>query len=194
MLKHFKKASCKDFDVFSVDTIGDGSCFLHSVLFCFSKKYRKIDVKSKIKMVRELRHDLSNVLSEKNEETGKTYYQELSRGEIEELSKEIPEMKLIFMKKYLASNHWLNIFFLEFISNQLNIDIYILNSKDGSIYKTGDDEIYFKGRNSVIIKYIEEAHFESCGVAYDNKLETFFDPDCFIVRQLRGKLSKGKKV
>ena len=54
------------------------------------------------------------------------------------------------MKNHLCSRKWLNIFYLELISNQLDIDIIIINEKNRKIYKTGDSELLIKGRNTVL--------------------------------------------
>ena len=34
----------------TIDTIGDGSCLLHSVLYSFNNKYRKLGFNERIKM------------------------------------------------------------------------------------------------------------------------------------------------
>jgi len=167
----------------TVDTIGDGSCLLHSVLYSFNRKYRNSNFNDRIKMVDEIRKELSKVLEEK--ENDKTYYQNLSRGEIEEISKFLNEMSIEYMKKYLCSRKWLNIFYLELISNQFNIDIIIINEKNRKIYQTGDKELLLKERNTVLINYIEDTHFESIGMVTPGGIKTFFSPDSQVIRDLR---------
>ena len=176
-----------------LDTIGDGSCFLHAILQSFSKKYRKMNEREKIKMVMEIRHNLSNVLLETNPETNKTYYQDLSRGEIEEISQFVEQMKLDHMKNYMNSRKWINFTFLEFISEQFDIDIYIFNDKDNSIYYTGDPDLYYKGRDSVLVNYIEDCHFESIAMLDDQKLHTFFSKDSEIIKKLKNHVMKKSK-
>jgi hypothetical protein len=184
-----EKFKIKDIDAetLSFNTIGDGSCLLHSLLFCFNKTYRKGDIKTKVKLTRDLRNNLSKVLRETNKKTNKTYYEELSRGEIKELSKELPQLKLNYMEKYLNSNNWLDIFYIELISNQLEVDIYIINN-NGEVYNLGDNDIYYKNRKSVILKYIDQAHFEAVGIKF-NKIETLFDNNFFIIKKLRDKMN-----
>lgn len=177
----------------SFKTLGDGSCLLHSLLFCFNKTYRKSNVSERLKISRDLRNNLSKVLKEENKITKKTYYEELSRGDIGNISKEIPQMRLKYMEKFLLSNNWLDIFYLELISNQLDLDIYIINS-DGSFYQLGDKEIFYKNRRSVIVKYIDQAHFEAVGLVINNKkVETLFNPEFSLIKKLKEKL-KMKKV
>ena len=155
----------------TIDTIGDGSCLLHSVLYSFNNKYRKLGFNERIKMSDTMRRNLSEVLDEKEDE--KTYYQNLK------------EMDIGYMKHHLCSRKWLNMYYLELISNQLDIDIIIINEKNRKIYKTGDNELLLKGRNTVLINYIEEAHFESIGMVTPQGIKTFFSSDSQVVRDLR---------
>lgn len=167
----------------TIDTIGDGSCLLHSILYSFNEKYRSSGFRERTKMVDNLRKDLAEVLEER--ENDKTYYQNLSRGEIEELSKVLNEMNKDYMKRYLCSRKWLNMFYLELISNQLDIDIIIINEKNRKIYKTGDNELLLKGRNTVLINYIEEAHFESIGMVTPEGTKTFFSFSSKVIQDLK---------
>lgn len=167
----------------TIDTIGDGSCLLHSILYSFNVKYRNSNFRERTNMVDELRKNLAEVLEEIEDD--KTYYQNLSRGEIEELSKVLNEMNKDYMKKYLCSRNWLNIFYLELISNQLDIDIIIINEKNRKVYKTGDNELLLKGRNTVLINYIEDSHFESIGMVTPEGTKTFFSPVSKIIQDLR---------
>ena len=170
-----------DFVVF--ETIGDGSCFIHSVLLSFNKEYRDLDQGGRRLMVAKLRSDLSDVLSEKTGE--KTYYEKLSRGQIKELSDVLPEMKLHHMQRYLKSRNWITMFYLELISDQLDIDIIIIDEKTKKVYQTGDKEIYYKNRETVIINYIEDAHFESIGVKVGKRAVTLFSPECELIVKMK---------
>ena len=163
-----------------INTIGDGSCFLHSILYCFNKTYNEINQNDKITYVRKIRYCLSQCLEENNY----AIYNSLSREEIGEISKFIPELQIENMKAYLNSNNWLNIFFLELISTLFDIDIYIIDSHTKDLYKTGDKEIYYKKRNSVIIYYIRDTHFESVSVTTDDGDKTFFTHDSYIIQSL----------
>ena len=181
-----KKLKIKNlpYDFVILSTIGDGSCFLHSVLLAFNKKYIESDNKERKKIVYKLRKDLSKVLEEK--ENDKSYYENLSRGEIEELSLALPDLKIDKMKKYLNSHNWINIFYLELISNQLNIDILIYNQRSKKFYTTGDEEIYHRGRNTIILNYIENFHFETIGINL-GETKTLFTFDCKIIQDIKKK-------
>ena len=182
-MKNRFKIESLPYNFITIDTIGDGSCLLHAILFSFNRSYRNSNYLSRINMVHDLRRNLAEVLEE--QENDKTYYQNLSRGEIEELSKFLGDMKLSNMKKHLCSSRWLNIFYLELISNQLNIDIIIINEKNRKIYQTGDKELLLRNRNTVLINYIEDAHFESIGIETSDGISTFFSPNSKVIKDLR---------
>lgn len=168
-----------------INTIADGSCFLHAVLQCFNSAYINMNNRQRREYVKKIRYYLSESLSENNEEI----YKKLSRNEIENISEAIPELKIENMKDYLKSNKWLNIFFLEFIANVFDIDIYIIDSHTKDLYRTGDNEIYYKKRNSIIIYYIRDLHFESVSVPTKEGDKTFFSHDSYIIQKLYKKLN-----
>ena len=167
-------------NMYSLNTIGDGSCMLHAIFQCFNSDYLNLkDDYEKMLMVHDFRKFLSEQLDvDKN-------YEKLSRGEITEISNNIPQLNKENMKRYLNSSKWLNIFFLEYISNILDIDIYIYDDTTKEIYKTGDDEIYFKGRKSIIIRYYREAHFESICIDTPDGYKTLFSNDSYIIKEIK---------
>ena len=87
------------FNFKKINTIGDGSCFLHSILQAFSKKYIKSSNNERRKIVRELRTNISKYLDETN------IYDKLSRGQLKEICEVIPLMKKENMKLLEQSIH-----------------------------------------------------------------------------------------
>lgn len=186
-----KKIKIKElpYDFVVLNTIGEGSCLLHSILQGFNKTYLHSSNTERRKIVKNLRFYLSKVLDEKEKKS--TYYNNLSRGEIGEISKFVPSLKKENMEKYLNSYNWLDQRFLELISNQLNIDILIYDQYKNNFYITGDNEIYLKGRNTVLINYLSETHFETMGVI-NNKINTFFSPDSPVILDIKNNFYKKK--
>jgi len=169
------------YQLYSIATLGDGSCFLHSILYCISDHYRKLDKVEKIKFVRELRNDLADSLPE--------YYSKLSRGKLKEISKVISETKLEKMQSFLRSREWFNQLYIEYVSDILDIDIYIVDYQKRELYNAGDDELFYKGRGSVIIGYYREAHFESLSLKKNNgENVTFFSPKSKMILELNSLL------
>jgi len=170
------------YDLVTLPTPGDGNCFLHAILACCNNKYNLLNNNEKSKFTRLLRNDLATILDVSVDNS--TFYQKLSRGQAEEIAKYITEMRKDYMQSYLRSNNWLNASFLEFFSIIFDINIVIVSVKEKDIYRTGDKELLFKKRNTILVNYIDQAHFESIGIETPNGLKTIFHPESEIVKIL----------
>lgn len=181
----------------NISTIRDGSCFFHALIMSFYEPYQKNKVDRK-KFVRELRKNLANELSNTvkyggkyddmsgiNDETNKfrdeanqkTYYETISEGNLPELSKDFPNLKLENMKKELDSSMAIDQIYNEFISNIISRDIYILNYQEKDVNAVGSyiDKIY-KNRESTVILY-RPGHYELVGlIEPGNILRLSFSP------------------
>jgi len=150
------------YDFKPLETIGDGSCLVHAILQAFSKEYNnfKSDIE-KIKLVKQVRFHLSEILELKIE-GNKNIYQYLSRGELQDLGKIIPEAKLEYMKRYLNSNNFLTLQYVELLSEIFDINIIFISEKEKDIYHSGDNQLLFKkDRETIFVNYIEQTHFET---------------------------------
>jgi hypothetical protein len=173
----------------SLSTIGDGSCFLHSVVAGLCPQYHKLSKKDKMTLAKAIRHDLALTLKDD------PIYKSLSRGEIEEISKNIKEMSQQYMQAYLVSGHWINMSFIELISNVLDVNIIIVSHRTKDFYYSGDPEIYFKkNRDSLFIYYYEDAHFESMHVETVEGFKSLFSPQSNIVKDCMKRLFRNKVV
>lgn len=173
-----------DYDFQPIKTIGDGSCLIHAILQAFSKEYNKLNNDFlKSKLVREVRFHLSNILSlQVPEENNKLVYQILSRGEFENISKEIPETNIDYMKQYLNSNNFLTLQYVELLSEIFDINIVFISENKKDIYHCGDKELLFKeNRDTIFINYIEEAHFETIKI----NEKTLFYKDDEIIKNIK---------
>jgi hypothetical protein len=198
------KGPFEKFNLIRIRTDMDGSCFFHAIAKAYFKPY----IVGKIgnapfnrkEFIKNLRKDLSKALGMKvkpEDSKSKTYYQTLSNGELEKKAVEIPECSLEYMQKELKTfTKPISNVYNEFISNQLNIDIYILDAKKKDVYMTGTDErILYKNRKSVILLYIESkkgiGHYELVGLL-DKKehVETFFEPDSLIILNIRKRMKE----
>ena len=132
-----------------INTIADGSCFFHAVIQSFyqpyiqgyySDKSHPLDRRS---FVRNFRKELSETLDTSITFIGNddiTWYDHLSRGNLKENSKDIEEYSLESMKKELDSDEPVNNLYLEFISELLELDIYIIDGENYKPYITGHDD------------------------------------------------------
>jgi len=170
-----------------IRTIGDGSCLIHAILQGFSMKYNNLNSDNeKSKLVRETRFHLSEILEVplKNY-NNKKIYQILSRGELEEISKELPEASIEYMKKYLNSSNFLTLQYVELLSEIFDINIIFISEKEKDIYYSGDNELLFKDkRDTVFINYIDEAHYETLKINH----KTLFNYDDNLVVDVKNKI------
>ena len=182
----------KDFNLIRIRTDMDGSCFFHALAKAYFKPYilGKIDNEpfDRKEFIKNLRKDLSKKLGMKK--GNKTYYELLSKGELAKTSKEMPQYSLENMQKELDSYSPVSNIYNEFISNQLNLDIYILNSETKDVYMTGTDEILlYKNRRSVVILYLP-GHYELIGVMYKDGVETVFSPNSKFIGKIRKRMKE----
>lgn len=183
---------------------GDGHCMLYSIVNAYHIAFfhgRDGDKEiSRPKMLRSLRNNLADRLAEpadiENDPEGPTHYQILSRGQLSSISKEMPRYQLNKMQEELRSNCYLDNLYLEYISNILDKDIYILNGTTADVQMLGDNNhngIYYKGRNSVVLLYLSNAqHYETIGIqkgqGKDLKIYTYFRPDHPFIEKLRNRM------
>jgi hypothetical protein len=177
-----------------IRTEADGSCFFHAIANAFFPAYRegKLNGKpiSKHEMIRGLRRDLSLRLAQPVDPLnpdGPIHYDLLSRGQLHELSKDVPSYTLENMQKELDSDRPVNITYMEFISNQLNKDIYILNLNDRDVQLTADSEIFYKNRDSIVLLYMP-GHYELVGVKQRDKIVTYFTPNHPFIQAIRRRM------
>lgn len=178
-----------NYDFVRIKAIGDGSCMFHSILQAFNKSYINSSTSEKIEITRQFRNDLSDILDK--EIDGKICYNQLSRGNLEEFSKTVPETSLKNMKKSLKSREWGDFRFLELISNILDLDIYIIYDDTMDIYNTGDPELFYKNRDSIIILNNSNVHFDTVGIKTKNGTRTLFNSTEPVIKELRSKMYKG---
>ena len=173
----------------------DGSCFFHAI----AKSYCKTYIEGKINdmpinrrtFIRDLRKDLANMLGERIEpNTELTFYESLSRGQFKNFGIELPQYNFENMKNLLDSDQSIGNEYNEFISNVLHKDIYILDALKQDVYITGnDDDILYKGRESIVILFIP-GHYELLGIQYGNNIQTLFDYNHPFIHSIRSRIRK----
>ena len=174
-----------EFDLVRVSCEMDGSCMFHAIAKAYFKPYimGKVGdgVFDRSEFVRNLRKDLSLALP--------AAYPKLANGELEEISKTMPKYSLKNLQKELDSNSPVSNYFNEFISNQLNIDIYILDAKTKDVYMFGADlKLLYKNRKSVVILYLP-GHYELIGLLKDQStVETYFSPTHPLIKKIRERI------
>lgn len=181
-------------DLVRIRTESDGSCLFHAIAKSYYKPYiiGKIGgmAMNRKKFIRQLRADLSYKLAEAVDPIDPdslTWYETISRGKLPELSKDLPEYSLENLQKLLDSNKSLGNIFNEFLSDQFDKDIYILDGMKKDVYITGDDsDILYKNRPSIVIYYLPH-HYELVGLKQDNNIQTLFEPDHPLIIAIRNR-------
>lgn len=178
-------------------TIGDGSCFFHAIMNAINKVYRSERSNSIVitrgDIVKNLRKALGYRLSEPavpNGEPTDTHYHRLGGGSLKLMSVGSPQYRILEMQARLRNpNQHVGNEYNEFISDQLNIDIYILDGTTRDIYMTGDDwDRLYKNRDSVVLLYMP-GHYELVGLLTDRGTDvTLFKFDHPFIKAIRARM------
>lgn len=168
-----------------IPAIGDGSCFFHSLLLAISDRYSRLDYKSKRALVVEVRRQISHDLDEAK-------YNSLSNGELGAVSEHLKghiDLSIDGLRESLDSHDFVGQEFIELVSNEFDVDIYIVDLDKSTMYHLGDTSIYLKRRRSVIIGYSESnEHYDLVGLQTASGVATLFSPDHEVIQTLRGLL------
>ncbi len=188
-------------DMIRIRTDLDGNCFFHALSKAYFKPYitgktKEGKIFNRGEFVKNLRTDLSKMLNNKidpNNAQSSTWYETMANGEWVEDSNNIPELSLKFMQNELASNASISHVYNEYISDQLDKDIYILDVEKKDVYMTGtDDALLYKNRNSIIILYLP-GHYELIGIKdSQNYIQTIFSPDSKIIQIIKKRMKEIK--
>ena len=184
-----------------IRTIADGSCYFHAIANGYYIPYRTGISKTgqsvnRQEIVRSLRRDLAVKLGSRVDPTDATsprYYDLLGRGQVSTFAKDaqMDEYSLENMQKILDSSISVDHSFHEFVSNQLNKDIYMLDWEKQDVYVLGDDDdLYYKKRPSLVLLY-QPGHFELVGTRGDNgHIMTYFHPEDPFILAIRQRLQR----
>lgn len=179
-----------------VFTIGDGSCLFHGVISSFFSPYRKGELSGRPldrrAFVLKFRQELADKLAEPASpgDPSISWYQLLSRGQLPEFSRTVPEFSLPAMQAELRSGGSVDNKYNELLSEILNKDIYLLSSETKDLYITGNDsDILFKDRDSIVILY-NRGHYEVVGVRdpSNSAITLLFKPDDPFIESIRTRM------
>lgn len=171
-----------------IATIGEGSCFIHAVLKGFYRAYQENNLAlSRLNTAAKIRRDLAITLGmEDPQYPGHTYWETSARGAFprmvmqqindEDLVRQLGlDYSLAGIQRLLNSTSWLGDEVYSFISNALNIDIYILRATRSNLFPhvhTRRPEINRGG----IVVIGNTHHYEVLAVNTDAGFQTVFYP------------------
>lgn len=177
-------------------TPSDGNCLFHAIANSFFVPYHTEILNGKKISRREIityfREELSDKLSEKidNSPNSQTYYDTLNEGNTHKFSKNVPEFSIDYMKEQLKSSVAIGYGYIEFLSNVLDKDIYILDGSRFGIYISDELPLTIKGTRSSIILYYDNGHYELIGIQDNDLFHTIFSHEHSFVRFLYNIVSK----
>ena len=172
----------------------DGSCFFHSIAKSYFKPYimNTLNI-TRRDFIKQLRKDLAVKLGSKvdpRDPDSPLYYDLLSRGNLRDFSETLPQYSLINIQNELDSDEPVDNVYNEFISDQLDKDIYVLDMTKHDVYVTGsDDDILYKGRPSIVILYLP-GHYELVGLNDNGVIRTLFGPDHDLILAIRDRMDE----
>lgn len=170
-----------------IATPGDGHCLFHAIVNAFFPRYCNSKPEEKVKIVIAFRKELSEQLA--------IHYDRINKGITADFGKDVPEFSLSHMQKELNSNNSIGYGYIEFIGNTIEKDIYVLDGQNQDIYGLYKSDHSLSptngNRDSIVLCYINENHFELVGIKGKNgMIDTHFACSHSFIRFLHNRISK----
>ena len=186
-------------DLVRIATIGDGSCFIHAVLKAFYKPYQDNDDASyRLDVASVVRRDLAICLGMDNPDyPGHTYWETAGRGSfprmvMQQISDEdlVGDLRVDYsltgLQRLFNSYNQLGDEVYTFVSDILNVDIYVLRATKDDLYPHLHTRRANVPRNGIVI-IGNLVHYEVLAVDGEDELfQTVFAPDDPFLEALTG--------
>ncbi len=183
-----------EFELIILNVEGDGHCLFHSLLLAFftpyiNEKYNEGEV-TRLTLVKKLREDLANKLGTfvPGSKTIR-HYDLLYNKNINYFAEHVHEFTLINMQQTLNSNQSIGYGYLEFICDQINKDVYIIDGHTLTLYQSDEASLLIKNRLSIILFYLP-GHYQLVGLKSGDEVVTHFKPTHPFIRYLNDCLNK----
>ena len=150
---------------YTVHTLGDGSCLIHSILYAFCNKYRSSGPSERSNLVTRIRRRLAAHLE--NEYDKLDYVQ---HKDFKEYTKEN-------MQKTLLSREYLNYAYIKYFINIFKTNIIVVYYHDKSYQRYPLDLPYEQDKTIVIYYDKKKQHFETLLYKIEDKYISVFRPD-----------------
>lgn len=178
----------KIYDIYVHNTIGDGSCMMHSILNCMLVGYRLYPQKRKA-IIKDKRAKVADALDQIDARTGKTYYESVGDGQIALLGKTISFYSKSNIQHIIRSDRWLGNEMASIISYMYNITIFILDTRAHNVHiiaSAGEYQV-----SCVVLRY-SGTHYETVSIRDPDtgKYITHFDNRHSFIDFLHAKILK----
>lgn len=187
MLADFKDSG----DLFTLGVLGGGSCFLHSILWSRSQRYRDLQVDDRIAMVTQLRKELADDFT-------LPVYNSLVNGNIAELGRSLSAQQdnsysfRVLRAGLRDYGHWFGLEFTTFVSDQLDLNIHFVwlveqgAQTELKVYHHGPDlsKTYKPERHNVILYWQGGSHFQPVGRGVGDEIAFLFASDDPLIQKM----------
>jgi hypothetical protein len=187
-------------NIVRIATIGDGNCFIHGVLKAYYPDYQEnTDSGHRVDLTNRVRRDLGIMLNHENKEyPGRLYWETTGNGAFPRMvMQEIMDETIIDathvdytingLQQLLLSKSFLGNEMFPYISDVLNVDVYILSGYTNDIVPVDSTRKIGHDRPSIVIMG-NNTHYETIGLRTDAGIQTVFPHDHPLILKIRDKL------
>ena len=159
----------------TIGVLGDGSCFLHAILYAMNLSYRTMSSDARVARVASLRADLAKLFTQQ-------IYDNIGFGAVAAIGQVDSNWSYNTLRAGLLNyTHWFGLEFLQFVSDQLNINIHLVWWRNDKlqVYKHAEDRtlLQVNGRHSVVLYWQGGAHFQPVGRVNGDQVSVIFRDD-----------------
>jgi hypothetical protein len=167
------------YPVVRIAAIGDGSCFIHSVLKSYSTPYaNNPSVKNRVDLALGLRRDLAYTLQLPDpENTIMRLYDSFNGGIFPELAKSDPNFTLDNLQRTINSSGWLGDEIFEYATQRLGVNVIVMTPTSNNLVReSGGDIDQLRSPFNIFIGHVGECHYETLGIYIEGEgIRTVFD-------------------
>jgi hypothetical protein len=154
------------------ETIGDGSCLIHAILYCIDEKYRNSTTNEKRSQANEIRRGIFESVTPKA-------FQKY------EFQNDFPSIQ-DFVETMVNPTEYIDYNYIPYIESRVGYNIFLIGYIQGEfmipiplLHNTIREK-----RKSILVYYNGVNHFEAVSLNHE---ETVFDPSHYLIQQLMQK-------
>ena len=167
------------YPVVRIAAIGDGSCFVHSVLKSYNPSYaNNPSATNRVKMARELRRDLAFTLQLPDPTNPtETLYQSFNDGIFPEYAKGDAAFSLGSLQKIINSSGWLGDEIFDYATQRLGVNVMVMTPTFTDLVQESGGDIGSLGHGyNIFVGHVGGCHYETLGIYIEGKgIQTVFD-------------------
>ena len=166
------------YPVIRIATIGDGSCFIHSVMKSYSTPYaNNPSVENRINLALGLRRDLAYTLQLPDPQNTLRLYDSFNNGIFPELAQNDRNFTLDNLQKTINSSGWLGDEIFEYATQRLGVNVIVMTpTSNNLVQESGGDIDLLRNPYNIFIGHVGGCHYETLGIYIKGRgIQTVFD-------------------